>query len=132
MPMSPKISWESLRRFGVSVNVIPLSPGGLDVERRPGAVSQLFADVLDVDHDGIVAYRVVLPDGLIDMFQREDLLFVPGQQLQNLELRVGQPYGFAAPENTLAVQVQNQVGNGNLIIWSLGSVNSYLTGTKYQ
>ena len=56
-----------------------------------------------MDHNGIVAYRVVIPDALIDVLQGEYLLFVRSKQMQNLVLRMGQRNGLTVFYDRLAV-----------------------------
>ena len=68
----PKISNESFSFCGCFgrrdlIDIVSLSPCGLDVFWIFGAVSKLLAQILDMHHHGAVTDGVVFPDTLLDV-----------------------------------------------------------------
>ena len=72
------IHWSRVGYFFL-LNIIPPSPGCLDIDRASRRISDFFPDVLDMNHNGTIAHSVIIPDALINMIQRINFLFMGHQ-----------------------------------------------------
>ena len=77
--------------FGL-INLIPLSPDCPDEAGIRRVVFELFAQVHDMYHDGVVGRRHILfmPHTLVDLRNRNDASPMVGQELQNRVFRLRQ------------------------------------------
>ena len=91
------------------VNIIALPPCGLDILRVPGIVPEFFSQIFDMDHDGAVTHGILLPDALVNVVQRIDLLWVGEEEFQDLIFCIGEEDDLTAFSYVLAVQIQDEV-----------------------
>src|SRR5690606_14146057 len=92
---------------------VPHAADGVD--QAPLALAlQLAPQVADVDVDDVAAARVLGPDLLLDLEAVEDLAWVAGEELEQLELLGRELDAPPVAEHLAALEVDHQVGHPHL------------------